>query len=501
MEPSPTQADLIAAFEEGRVDGVVLAAPRIDTHISHVFLTADRAYKLKRAVQLPFLDFSTVELRHAACLAELEVNRPLAGAMYLGVEPVVATDTGGYRIGGPGQPVDWVVAMQRFDQADQFDEIARAGRLTPELIDQTADVIAAAHVSAEPVLTAGHVADYRGIIHELRETETHGAEQMDLSPGDPAVFERLDTELAHIDPLIEQRRRAGKVQRTHGDLHLRNICLFDGRPTPFDALEFDDRLATTDRLYDLAYLLMDLVRIGRRAEANRLMNRYWDEAGEAEAAFRVLPFFMALRSAVRFAVDVEAGKLGEAETYRALALRLLSPVPARLVCLGGLSGVGKSTIARALAPHLPGPAGARLLRSDVIRKRARGKELQHHLTDPGAYSAAARASVYEALFAHGRAAFAAGISTVLDATFQDADMQAAVCELAGGKTVGIWLDASLDVRLSRIAGRAGDASDADAAVATAQAEPDALGACWQRVDASGAPEETVARVLERLEVR
>ena len=436
-----------------------------------------------------------MELRHAACLAELEVNLPLAGNMYLGVEPVTAMGDGRYRIGGDGAPVDWVVAMKRFAQADQFDEMARAGRLTPGLIDQTADGIAAAHTAAVPVLTAGHAADYRGIIRELHETEAHGAHQLGLEPGDPSVFERLDMELAHIDPLIEARRRAGKVHRTHGDLHLRNICLFEGRPTPFDALEFDARLATTDRLYDLAYLLMDLVRIGHRAEANRLMNRYWDEAGEEEGAFRVLPFFMALRAAVRFAVDVEAGQLGEAADYRALALGLLSARPAQLVCLGGLSGVGKSTIARALAPHLSGPAGARLLRSDVLRKRALGHDPEARLTDPGAYSAAARANVYEDLFLHGRAAFQAGISVVLDATFQDAAMRTAACDEAGGRAVGIWLDAPLETRLARISGRAGDASDADEAVARAQVDPETPGPCWHRVDASGPPEETVKAVL------
>ena len=495
MEPHASQADLVAAFEAGRVEGVTLAAPRIDTHISHVFLTADRVCKLKRAVQLPFLDFSTVELRHRACLAELDANRALAPGMYLGAEPIIAIGEGNYRIGGPGEPVDWVVVMKRFAQEDQFDELAGAGRLTPDLIDRTAEVIAASHAAAVPVPTLGHVADYRGIIRELHATEAHGAHKLELAPGDPLMFDRLDMELAHIDPLIEARRRAGKVHRAHSDLHLRNICLFEGRPTPFDAMEFDAHMATKDRLYDLAFLLMDLVHIGHQADANRLMNHYWDMSGEAEAAFRVLPFFMALRAAVRFAVGVEEGKLSDAMAYRALALDLLSGAAPKLVCLGGLSGVGKSTVARALAPHLPGPAGARLLRSDVLRKRALGQDPETHLTEPGAYSQAARASVYDILFAHGQAAISAGIGTVLDATFQDPAMRAAACSQAAGQAVGIWLDAPLDVRLARIAGRAGDASDADAAVAKAQAEPTTLEACWRRVDASGSPEEAVARVL------
>ena len=502
MEPVSAQADLIAAFEEGRVDGVNLAAPRIDTHISHIFLTTDSAFKLKRAVTLPFLDFSTLAQRHAACLAELEVNRAFAGDMYLGVRPIVRGEAGRFQIDGEGEPVDWVVEMKRFDQQDQFDELTRAGRLTPALINQTADVIAAAHEAAEPVQTAGHTADFRAIIRELQSTETHGAEQMGLGVGDRSIFDELDTELSHIDPLIEARRRNRKVKRTHGDLHLRNICLFEGRPTPFDALEFNDRLATTDQLYDLAYLLMDLVRLGHLRDANRLMNRYWDMAGEEESAFRILPFFMALRAAIRMAIDVEAENLEEANIYRQLAHRLIKRQASQFVCIGGLSGVGKSTIAEALAPCLPGVAGARLLRSDVLRKRALGRDPEAPLNDPGAYSADARAQVYEDLFAHGRRAYEAGSSVILDATFQTHEARATACELGPVSVAGIWLEAPLDVRLSRIAGRVADPSDADANVAQAQKSPDELGeplgTCWHQVDASGSPDAVVRHILSLL---
>ena len=499
MEPTRSQADLIAAFEEGRVDGVNLAADRIDTHISHVFLTQDRAFKLKRAVTLPFLDFSTLERRQAACLAELEANHAFAREMYLGVRPVIALGAGRYRIGGDGDPVDWVVEMCRFAQADQFDELTRAGRMTPQLIEQTADAIAAAHLSASPVMTAGHTADLRGIIRELQATETHGAEQMGLGLGDASIFEQLDSELSHIDPLIEARRRGGCVCRTHGDLHLRNICLFKGRPTPFDALEFDVRLATTDRLYDLAYLLMDLIRLGHLRDANRLMNRYWDMAREAETGLGVLPFFMALRAAIRMAIDVEAENLAEADIYRQLAHRMLKRQGPRLVCIGGLSGVGKSTIARELAPRLPGPVGARLLRSDVLRKRSRDQNPERPLNDPSAYSDAGRAQVYEDLFAHGRRAYEAGSSVILDATFQTHAARATACELGPVSVTGIWLEAPLDVRLSRIAGRVADASDADVNVAQAQKSPDErgepLGTCWHQVDASGSPDAVVRHIL------
>ncbi len=489
--PSETQRDLVAAFESGKVEGVSLATPRIDTHISHVFLTEARAYKLKRSVKLPFVDFSTTERRRAACEAELKVNRWFAGELYLGVQPLVRLSGGRYRIGGDApDAVDWVVEMRRFEQAGQFDELARAGGLTPALVDEAAEIIAAAHRDCPPVATAGHAADYRAILNELRKTEAQGARQLGLAPGESNLFERLNQALARLDPRIEARRRAGKVRRTHGDLHLRNICLFEGRPTPFDALEFDDRLATTDVLYDLAFLLMDLVRLGQADAANRLMNRYWDAAGEAEDALALLPFFMALRAIVRLAVDVEAGALEEADVYRRLANRLIARSAPVALAIGGLSGCGKSTIARRVAPHLPGAGGGRLLRSDVLRKEAAGAKAD--------YAPGARATVYTDLFARGEAALSAGASVILDATFQDEAAREAALRAARGAFVAIWLDAPLTVRLQRVRGRTGDPSDADVDVARAQPEPSELSPRWRRVDATGDPETVTQRVFAAL---
>jgi len=494
-----SQAECVAVLEAGAVEGVGPVARRIDTHISHVFLTPTRAFKLKRAVQLPFVDFSTLEQRRAACAAEIEVNRRFAGDMYLGVRDVRRLGAGHFRLGGgTGEIVDWLVEMHRFDQSDQFDEMARAGRLTPSLLEETADVIAAAHAACEPVGTAGHTADYRAILRELRRTEAHGAAEIGLRPGEPDLFEALDHDLTPLDGLIEARRRDGRVRRTHGDLHLRNICLFRGKPTPFDALEFDARLATTDVLYDLAFLLMDLIRVGEAGGASRVMNRYWDTAGEDEGALALLPFFMALRAGVRMAVDVEAGALETADVYRRLARRLLRRAPPILLAIGGLSGSGKSTIARALAPHLPGPAGARLLRSDVLRKRLQGIAQEARLGGHAAYGAEARAGVYTALFDAAASAHGAGHSVILDATFQDKHIRQALSDRLGKEVPCLWLDVPQTVRLERVGGRSGDASDADIEVARSQAEPRALAPQWQRIDGRGTPAEIVSAILGTL---
>ena len=497
FDSSDPQADLVAAFAEGRVEGASAPVMRVETHLSEVFLAGDRVFKLKRAVHLPFVDFSTIERRHAACLAEVEVNRRLGSPFYLGIEPVVQLSEDRYRVGGTGNVVDWVVAMRRFDPDQQLDLMASRGELTPELAERIAERIAAMHAAAPVSKLAGHAADYRQVIRTLRRTEEQAARHHGLELGLPAPYDPLDAELARLDPLIEARRAAGKVRRCHGDLHLRNMCLFEGQPTPFDALEFDERMATTDVLYDLAFLLMDLLRMGLAAEANAAMNRYWDAAGENEEGLELLPLFISLRAAVRMVVAVEAGKLEEADSYRQIvfgALRRDAPV---LVAVGGLSGVGKSAVARRLAPQLGRPVGARLLRSDVVRKQQLGLDPTQS-ADPAEYAPERRAGVYRELTMRAMRAWSSGVSVIADATFSVATTRDAIASLAGACFHGFWLDAPLAVRLARIGGRSGDASDADVAVAMRQQDPGDLGPRWRRLDARGSVGQIAAEAMKEM---
>lgn len=479
---SDVQDEIVAAFTAGRVVGAPGPVVRIDTHLSHVFLSGTRAYKLKRALKLPFVDFSSRAQRRAACEAEIAVNRAMAGPLYLGAAPITRQRQG-LRIGGEGEALDWVVVMRRFPTAQQFNHLATMGALSRELVERTASIIAAAHDRLPALPYAGHAVAYRDVIAGLREAEADGAARLGLEPS-RALFDALDLALTRVTGLIETRRKGGKVRRGHGDLHLRNICLFEGRPTPFDALEFDDRLASTDVLYDLAFLLMDLRRIGLAEHANAAMNAYWDAAAEDETALALLPFFMSLRAAVRMAVAVEAGALSEAETYRTLGVDLLAKVRPRLVALGGLSGVGKSAIAAVLAPSLPGPAGARLLRSDILRKRKEGLEPAEK-AKPGCYALERRAEVYRDLGSRAAVAVAAGASVIADATFRVSSTRDAISAAAGAAPFnGYWLVAPLGVRLARVAGRVGDASDADVDVAASQQEPHELPPTWRRLDAN-----------------
>lgn len=491
------QAAIVSALESGKATGDVRPLKRIDTHMSHLFLGEARVYKLKRSRRHPFADMSTVDARRRSCEAELAVNRALAPDLYEAVLPVVRDENGATSVGGAGDVVDWVVSMRRFPDGALLEEIAEAGRLTSDIIGQAVDVVADFHAARPARRDVGHVADYRRILEGLRKTEADGAAAMGVQPASETLFSALERELARRSPLIEARRKAGWVRRGHGDLHLRNICLFNDRVTPFDALEFDPALATSDVIYDAAFLFMDLRTRGLDDLANAAMNHYWDASGQPEGALELLPLFMALRATVRTAVAVEAGDLVQAGRYRNLALDLLRPSTSRLVAIGGLSGTGKSTLAKAVAPNLPGPCGARLLRTDVLRKALASVEPTARLPAE-AYEPEGRATVYRVLAQQAREALIAGSSVIADATFREDHARSDIEGAANGHDfVGLWLKASTGARIGRIAGRQADASDATPAIALAQVEPERLGAAWRVVEAER-PMAVLAEDVRRL---
>jgi hypothetical protein len=466
--------------------------------MSHIFIGEDRVYKLKRNRRLPFVDMSSLEARRRACEAELAVNGALAPALYEAVLPIVRSQVGAINVGGIGAPIDWVVAMRRFPDGALFDELAEGGRLTPELVREATAAISSFHASQPARTDVGHAVDYSGVVDGLRRLETDGAASLGLEPASDLLFGALEHEIARLAPMIEARRRAGWTRRGHGDLHLRNICIFDGRVTPFDALEFDPALATTDVLYDFAFLLMDLRARGLDSLANVAMNRYWDLSRQPQDALAMLPLFMALRAAVRMAVAVEAADLVQADAYRKLALAVLRPSTPRLVAIGGLSGTGKSTLAAVIAPRLSGPCGARLLRTDVIRKATAGAPLAAPATSR-AYQPEARAALYVMLAEQAGAALRAGNAVVADGTFREPAARAEIEAVSQGHPfLGLWLTATASVRIGRVGARRNDASDATAAIARDQTEPEKLGARWRVLDADSTVDQLADDVLALL---
>ena len=293
------------------------------------------------------------------------------------------------------------------------------------------------------------------------------------------------------------RERAGRVARCHGDLHLGNIVLLDGAPVLFDAIEFDPKIATGDVLYDLAFLLMDLIERGLTPAANIVLNRYLNETRRAEDldALAALPLFLSLRAAIRAKVTAERWAQGgeharveqSARDYFALAGRLLAPPPPTLLAVGGLSGTGKSLLARALAAEILPEPGAVVLRSDVERKVLFGLAEADRLPET-AYAGDVTTQVYALLADRARRVTGAGHSAIVDAVYADPGERAAIAQSApAGAFHGLFLTADLSVRLSRVGARRGDASDADAAVARRQEHYDLGGMQWTLVEASGSP--------------
>jgi aminoglycoside phosphotransferase family enzyme/predicted kinase len=454
------------------------AAP-IETHISAVFVGKGDAFKLKKAVRLPFLDFSTREAREHFTRRELELNRPAAPGIYRDVLPITRAADGTLALGGAGEAVEWVLRMAPVPPGDFLDAVAARGGLDAALLDAVADAVVGLHGLAPVVagvdapgqmraVLAGNVESCRGT--GLDEARVKG------------IAENLGARIDAVAPILAARAGEGRVRRCHGDLHLANLCLWEGRPTAFDALEFDEKLAVIDVGYDLAFLLMDLeVRLDRAA-ANRVMNRVIARTGDV-GLLAPLPAWLALRARVR--AHVEARRACSGTRYLDAAEAYLCPVPPRLVAIGGLQGTGKTWLARAVVPLLGVAPGALHLRSDEIRKRRAGVAPEQRLP-PDAYAEAESLAVHAEMFDAARQALAAGHSVVLDAVFLDPAHRAAAEAAAGDAAFhGVWLQAPLDTLRARIAGRRGDASDATIAVLERAARADPGDVSWYRMDAGG----------------
>lgn len=459
----------------------------IETHGALVFLAGSRAIKLKRAIWFPYMDFSTLERRRAACRAELRLNRRTAPSIYLDACPVTRAEDGTLALGGDGQAVDWVVVMKRFDQDGLFDRLAISGALSGALMESLADEIARFHALAEP----GTDVDFAGTMatviaddtEELRTWITWRSAESEIAALDLASRQALSA----CRDLLMRRTADGFVRRCHGDLHLRNICLIDGAPVLFDCIEFSDALATIDVFYDLCFLLMDLEHRGLQVFANLVFNRYLARTGDY-GALPALPLFFSARAAIRAhvaaATAAKSGEGGnaaqanqaEAMAYLELARRFLIADQPALLAIGGLSGSGKSTLACELAPGFGAAPGALIIRSDVLRKRLSGADLFDRLPQ-GAYGADRSRAVYQEMYRLCGECLAAGRHVIADAVFRNATERAEIAAVArrlGVPFLGLWLDVGAETQETRLHRRSSDVSDATVEVGRAQrtgAEP------------------------------
>ena len=416
----------------------------------------------------------------------MSLNRRTAPELYKRVVAVTRDSDGGLHLGGAGEAVDWLVEMKAFNQAQLLDRLAKRGPLPAGLARALGDAIAAFHDKAE--VAAGF-----GGGDAIEEIIAGNATAFASCPSglfDPSAVDRViegcGQRLARLHPLLNRRRDNGKVRHCHGDLHLGNVCLIEGHPVLFDCLEFDEKLSGIDVLYDVAFILMDLLEHGRAGEANVVFNRYLDRRNEIDG-LPALPLFLAIRATIRAHVTMTGDRSAreEANAYIAAALGFLGPPGPRLLVIGGLSGSGKSTLAYRLAPEIGPAPGARVVRSDVIRKRLFGVSPETPLA-ADAYSPEATKRVYRGMLDEAGRCLRAGHSAVLDAVFLRPDERNAATDLArgaGAPFTGIWLEAPAATLEERIAGRRNDASDADVQVLRKQLAIDPGPVDWARVNA------------------
>jgi uncharacterized protein len=476
----------MTSFDRRYMDGSTWGHPdapvdHIETHAAHVFLCGEQAYKIKKPLKFPYLDFSTIEKRRAAIEQEFSINRPHAPTLYRSVSVAL------------GEPV---LVMRRFDDRALLSNMVQSGQLNDNLAESLGRTVATAHNLAEKRAVSGSEV-MTGLGAQIEKALT----------GNSNIFPRTEAErvatlhrslVESLHGLLDARTESGLVCRCHGDMHCGNIIVENGIPILFDAIEFNEKIATTDVLYDLAFLLMDLDRYGQHRAANIVLNTYLNQRRRQEdlSALAALPLFLATRAGVRALVTadraMEAGSatgaapVREANLYFEFCKSYLMPAKPRLVCIGGLSGTGKTTLARDLAHLFGPPPGAILLRSDVERKAIAGYTEDQQLP-ASQYTPEASAAVYGFLFEKAGRALNAGRTVILDAVFAKPEERASAQSLAQRHDVpfvGLWLDAPAPVMMKRVAGRQKDASDATPDVVAKQLQFDVGKIGWRTIDAS-----------------
>jgi aminoglycoside phosphotransferase family enzyme/predicted kinase len=450
----------------------------IETHISYVLLTGNYAYKIKKAVDLEFLDFTTLAARHFYCDREVGLNRRLAPAIYLGVVAITGTiDIP--RIGGDGPVLEYAVKMLEFPQDALLTRVLERGALTPAHVDTLAAIVATFHGSA-PKAVAGSRFGSSNEIRDLAIENFTEIEPLLEHDADRRVADNLrrwtEREHAARATIFSERQRSGFVRECHGDLHLGNIVLVDGSPTIFDCIEFNEDMRWSDVMADVAFLVMDLRDRRRPDLASRFLSGYLELTGDYDGV-QVLRFYVVYRAMVRAKVAcmrarqvhdaaAHAAIVAEYREYLKLATCCAQSSTSGIVITRGPAGSGKTSRSAALVEY----AGAIRIRTDVERKRIHGLPplgRTESALNAGLYSAAATDRTYAHLARLARSVVRAGYPVVVDGAFLQRRQRDRLRALAADLDVPFAIVdfvASVETLRARVRERqaAGtDASDAD----------------------------------------
>ncbi len=512
--PVPDQAEVVAFLSApDSYPDAVRTIDVVETHAARVFLAGHEAFKIKKAVTLPYLDFGTLEQRKAACEYELQINQPHAREIYLDVVAVTREADGNLAFNGTGKPVEWALRMLRFPDNSLLGDLIRADALTVEFVDRLADEIVRYQDEAPVVRDQNAGTRMAAIVDELCAAFDEAANLLPV-PDVRRFAGAANAALHACRELLDDRGRQGHVRRCHGDLHLSNIIALNGRPVLFDAIEFNDEIATVDVLYDLAFLLMDLGHAGQDGYANRILNRYLSQSANEHhlSGLQALPLFMACRAGIRAMVAVTrlqqssptgkpSGSAEDAKAYLREATGYLTSPGPRLIAVGGLSGTGKTSLARTLAAQLIPCPGAVHLRTDVERKQLFGVGETTRLPKE-TYTREASDTVYERVYHKAAVALRAGHTVIVDAVFLDQAERCAIEQVASDAAVpfaGLWLEADEKRLVERVSSRKGDASDATEAVVRQQLQRSHGPVSWHGINADGALEKTMEQSLDVLD--
>lgn len=457
----------------------------IQTHVSYVFLTGDYAYKIKKPVNFGFLDFSTLERRQHFCTQELQMNQLNAPEIYLEVLPITHID-GQFKLNGTGQTAEYVLKMREFPQDDLFISLFEQGKLTTSHLEDLGAIVAQFHAKAQ---TNDYIRSF-GEVSQIRQAIDENYQQTDKYIGGPQTLKQFeetkqftDAFFVNQEELFKSRIQQNQIRECHGDLHLRNICLWDNKIQLFDRIEFNEPFRFVDVMYDVAFAVMDLEARGRKDLGNVFLNTYIEQTGDWEG-LQVLPLYLSRQAYVRakvtsFLLDdpgVPQDTKKEAEItasqYYQQAWEYTQLRQGQLILMSGLSGSGKTTVARHLARSL----GAIHLRSDAVRKHLASVPLDQRGGEE-LYTPAMSQKTYARLLELGIKLANAGFPVILDAKYdQQATRQAAIQEAKNHRLpVKIYhCIAPEEVLRDRLLSRTGDVSDATPDLLTKQqaaAEP------------------------------